>query len=148
VRPPFASLCPVDWSVWADWNRDHDRVKAAGWADKVSKALLKFHLSGSEPRMLLYHGTKQPGSNVSLRYLPLEPKDFDKYGFALVRESKWGGRWVSINNCYWIRYRAKVNVGAGFPGDLRDPWKWWRLSQKFFMCVVSRSRGITDTVLQ
>jgi hypothetical protein len=168
MRIPFDTLDSSQWLAWSDYERDSGREKAADWGAKVGKALQRFAESGSEVGMHLvirdwseevaYRCSGRAlgvetvvdakcalivDGRVSIPYSPVSRRDLVGTG----RRFDWGRMYWRTTG-YYVRKRQfhiAYDPHLVSPSVFIDPWAWPKLSQKFFQCVVSRSRGIKAT---
>lgn len=146
---PLTSLCPIDWAVYADFCAENERWKAEVFSRKVSKSLRKFYASGTDPRAVLYSGSRpaKQWSGYGPTYRYIDPTTLIDWG-GTYRE---GGKSLSayLTTCFWTNPKF---ASAGTPlcsvKDLPERWQTTRLAFKFFKLLNRRATGIPDRVLE
>lgn len=160
MKIPFDSLCSNAWLAWNDYSQDQGREKAAKWGRKVGEALEKFARSGAEVRMLLCLKESQNRFGYKGRFevvvdslcvlmktgeleLPFSREEREYQNQLGAYGYDWSSPyWRPLS--YFRRKYPEIAKDALLlaPDKIKDPWRWPRLSQKYFQCVVSRARGI------
>ena len=149
MKIPLDSVCAVQWFAYSDWCQDNNRQEASAFAVNVGRAITTLTAAGVECRMLLYHArkpNKEFRSTSRFQYRHLSPVWFRyevRWADRSVVAAK-GVRSVPLNECYWVWPNPEVlrvftELEPGTPGDTLDPWRYGRVSRKFFYCLIQRA---------
>lgn len=135
MRIPFDSLDSTTWMAFSDWSAEQGKEKAAKYAGRVGKALEKFHTNKQKVNLTLVTSGVSPIHKGSLRV------DSTGHLLCYIGWSDSGhplNTRVDPNTCLWKPWICS-ELFVNSPNDLPDPWKWSRLSRKFFSAVADQS---------